>query len=166
MTVNGRSPVDAAFALPIRRCAANSRITSSTATLSPARATIRSTTPSCAATTTFSIFIASITASRSPARTACPASTATWTSRPGIGESRKRERSGGGLNGISASSSAARGVSTRASTRAPSWATRSASPARSIWARNGAPSTRPWTATSASALANEMRRVRPAIVTR
>ena len=50
----------------------------------------------------FSIFIASITASRSPARTAWPGATATSTSRPGIGDSRKRDRSGGGLNGISA----------------------------------------------------------------
>jgi hypothetical protein len=72
----------------------------------------------------FSIFIASITASRSPARTAWPGATATSTKRPGIGESRKRDRSGGGLNGISACSSAARGDSTRTSAWAPPWLTR------------------------------------------
>ena len=72
----------------------------------------------------FSIFIASITASFSPARTVWPGTTATSASRPGMGDSKNFDRSGGALNGINRLSSAARGVSTCASICAPSWLTR------------------------------------------
>ena len=45
----------------------------------------------------FSIFMASITASFSPACTFWPGCTATSTSRPGMGDSRNLDRSGGAL---------------------------------------------------------------------
>ena len=69
----------------------------------------------------FSIFIASTTASTSPALTSCPSDTATETSRPGIGDSRNFDMSGGAFTGISASSLAARGVSTFTCAWLPEW---------------------------------------------
>ena len=55
--------------------------------------------PSRSARRTFSIFIASTTAKASPLRTCCPALTATEDNSPGIGDSRKRDRSGGAFSG-------------------------------------------------------------------
>ena len=158
-TWNGRSS-DSRITCASRSGCANSRITSSTATLSPARrddplrrrrrARRRRRSPS-----------SSPRSPRDARRRAPPAPPRPRRGRagPASATGRKRERSGGGLNGISARSSAARGVSTRTSTRVPSWTTRSRRPTRSTWARNGTPSTRPWTAMLASALVNEMRRV-------
>ena len=48
-----------------------------------------------------------------------------------MGESRNLERSGGGLSGMSASSSAARAVMTMASACVPQWKTRYLRPIRS-----------------------------------
>ena len=67
----------------------------------------------------------------SPARTSWPGLTVIWVSSPGMGESRNLERSGGGLSGMSASSSAARPVMTMASTWVPQCMTRYFRPMRS-----------------------------------
>src|SRR5258708_23295784 len=80
-----------------RAAQANSRMTWSTARLSPVLARTVLTLPSRSARSTFSIFIASTTASSSPALTSCPSPTASETRSPGIGDSRKRDRSGGSL---------------------------------------------------------------------
>ena len=64
---------------------ANSKMTASTARLSPGLALIFLTVPSISARRTFSIFIASTTATVSPALTSCPSLTAIDTTRPGIG---------------------------------------------------------------------------------
>ena len=61
------------------------------------------------------------------------------TSSPGMGESRNRDRSGGSLIGMSAASSAARGVSTRASIAAPRWLRRRRGPMRSTCTVSGRP---------------------------
>src|SRR5439155_21975598 len=92
----------------------NSRITWSTARLSPGLARSLATRPSRSARSTFSIFIASTTTSGSPALTSWPSPTTTAVNRPGIGDSTWREVSAAIFAGIIAASSAARGASTRA----------------------------------------------------
>ena len=82
-------------------------------------ATIFLTLPSCSALSTFSIFIASMIASFSPALTSWPSATETSRSRPGIGDSRNFDRSGGSFAGISDSRWAARTVITIGSTCRP-----------------------------------------------
>src|SRR4029079_10651785 len=70
----------------IARRQANSRITASTASVSPAFATIFLTFPSRSARSTFSIFIASTTSMTSPAFMSWPSCTAIWRTSPGIGQ--------------------------------------------------------------------------------
>src|SRR5579871_2320736 len=69
----------------IRLGQANSRITASTARLSPFLAKTALMVPSRSARSTFSIFMASTTASVSPALTSWPGATEIETTRPGIG---------------------------------------------------------------------------------
>src|SRR5262245_33125512 len=88
----------------------NSRITASTARLSPFLAWIFFTTPSRSARSTFSIFIASTTASVSPALTSWPSATAIETTSPGIGQRRDLPLSAVRLAGIRRAAAASRSV--------------------------------------------------------
>src|SRR6202042_3963914 len=89
---------------------ANSMITASTASESPSLHRIAFTLASRSAKSTFSIFIASTMQSCSPALTSCPTLTAIVLTRPGIGQSRKREPSAPLCSIISAASCASRRV--------------------------------------------------------
>ena len=84
----------------------NSRMIWPTLSVSPALACSLVTLPARAARRMFSIFIACTTASSSPESTLSPASTASDCSRPGIGESRYLDMSGGLRSGIILASSA------------------------------------------------------------
>ena len=80
---------------------ANSKMTASTARLSPGLALIFLTVPSISARSTFSIFIASTTATVSPALTSWPSLTAIETTSPGIGHTTCLPVSPAFLTGIS-----------------------------------------------------------------
>src|ERR1700679_2045920 len=112
---------------------ANSRITSSSAMLSPFWTLTFFTRPSRSATSTFSIFIASTTASGSPALTSWPTATFTDTTRPGIGQSRNFDVSAATFFGIRPASAAAWGLRTETKACAPPWRKRLPPAARSIW---------------------------------
>ena len=76
-------------------------------------------TPLRSARSTFSIFIASTMHKAWPSCTSSPSATSMRTTSPGIGQSRNFDVSGGAFSGISAASSAWRGVRTETARSAP-----------------------------------------------